>query len=221
MPSEKSFFVPLLTCAVEKLHFVFSSDPSIAYYGRNQKITIPLRAGLSSKDYKKQIHSVVRQRREVIIHELVHHLDGHRVKEDDWAAAHLDYKDPKEDPKGYYNHPVEMNAFFQMGADKVTAEYLKLVADLDPNTGPGIDGSDDHQAAVWNLDTLAKTSWSKFFKDWQRGQLDKNKWWNHLTTKNKRRMQKRVYDLYDKTVLDAKKRIEDLKRRGDPMSELM
>jgi len=203
--------------ATERLWFEFEAGGGIFYDANRQRIHIRTLLRVDDLNYKLLVKRAVEKNKKQIVHELTHHLDYLRMG-GGWDEAERSYKTPEEDAEAYYNHPLEMNAYFQMGASPVVEEYQTLLADLEKDTGPDNEGSGAHQMAVWSLSDMAGSTWDGFLKDWVRGQTDKGKFWENLTPKNRKRMQKRVYDLFDKTVLDAKRKLEELKRRGDPMA---
>jgi len=200
----------------DKLYFDFSSEAGTFYQARKQRVHRE-KYYLFASNYKEEIKKEVTRNKKIFIHELVHHVDALQIGD----AADRGYKTPDVDEVAYYNHSSEMNAFFQQAAEPFVKRHLDIVSDLEDDTGPENKGSNAHLSAVWKLSDLSKEKWGRFFTTWKRSFGAQSKFWETLTPKNQRRMQKRVYDLFDKTVGDAKRRMVDLKNRGDTMAEQM
>lgn len=168
--------------------------------------------------YPDTLKGTVKTLKKQIVHELVHHFDHLRM-EGGWGEADKSYVNPQEDSAGYYNHPLEMNAYFQQGAQEKVDEWQELKSRLDPTTGPDNEGDNTHQGAVWRIDDFSNATYQTFLQSWKQGVG--RTFWQNLTPKNQRRMQKRVYDLWYRITSEAKKIIKDLKRRGDPMADML
>ena len=193
----------------DRLYFEFSSGGGIFYTPYQQKIHLSLAISPDDGTYKALVKSVVKRSKGKIIHELVHHIDYQRMK-GGWDEAEKSYVGLFQDKAKYFNHPIEMNAYFQQGSAPVMEEYKELLAGLRPDKPEDT----DHQLAVWNLGDMAVTPFNGFFKDWKRHLLPD--FWPSLTKANQRRMQKRVYDLYDHVVVGAQRRLKELRRQKDP-----
>jgi len=164
---------------------------------------------------------MAKKARKKIIHELTHHLDRVRMGEG-WTEAEKGYKTPDQDPAAYYNDPIEMKAFFQDAIDPFVQEFDEAMAAVKPD-----DPEDqDHQMAVmFHLPEIARRSFKDFFWQvqlkWPSGSRFRDGGlWENLTPKNKRRMQKRVYDLWAKFRKEARDTVLDLKKRGDEAAQM-
>lgn len=197
-----------------RLHFMVGGKQVTFYNDLRQVIYVgssllfdPARWDLTAK----MILSSPRFKSE-ILHELTHHIDSMRLKRG-WDKALDQYKDPYQDELVYYNSPIEMNAYFQQGASPIVKEWQEILKDFTPDDP----NEDAHAISIMNMDDMAQTPFSGFLADVLRP-LPK-KFWPALTPENKRRFQKRVYDLYDKTSGEAKRILQDLKRKRDPIYE--
>ncbi len=188
------------------LYFEFQVDarPQL-FYTAPRLIHVSTLATMEEDSYKKVVLRTVQRYRREILHELTHHLDYHRAKGGDPHAP------AKMGTPEYYNSPSEMNAYFQQGASTLTAEYVKIQKDLRP-----LDPDDpDHQVAVFGLSDLADHTFKTFFDAWV---MTVPKFWDALTLQNKRRVSKRVFDLYTQIVLGARRQLKELRAKGDPMA---
>lgn len=205
----------------DRLYFDFNGQgKGIFYNALRQQIQVPAWGLKDPKllSWKEVVKDRVRKNKKEIIHELVHHMDYHRMK-GGWEEAEKSYSSPDKDWAEYYNHPLELNAYYQQGVEPLISEHRKLLRDLESGTGPGNEGSSAHQLAVMALGDLAQASFEDLLKDWKFNVPVGL--WDYLTQGNRRRMRKRLYDIYRKTVLDARERVRELQRRGDPMAEML
>ena len=126
--------------AIGMLWFDFGGGSGIQYDSNRTRVIIPTALPLSDGLVQPLVKNAVKRNRESIIHELTHHFDYLRMGKG-WGEAIKDYKQPSEDAEAYYNSPVEMNAYFQMGAVTAAAGYRSILDDLEPGTGPDNTGS--------------------------------------------------------------------------------
>jgi hypothetical protein len=157
----------------------------------------------------------VKKQRSPIIHELTHHVDSIRFPEG-FAAANESYP---EEPDGerYFNHALELNAYFIQALADITEQIEETLSEIDaddPDSG-------SHQAAVWELhDWMEENDDFRKFRErfWRslRRQVKEN-----LTEKNKRRFDSRLYDTWDKLRDEANQVWADLVTREDPMVEML
>lgn len=157
----------------------------------------------------------VKKQRGPIIHELTHHVDSIRFPEG-FAAANESYP---EEPDGerYFNHALELNAYFIQALADITEQIEETLSEIDaddPDSG-------SHQAAVWKLhDWMGENDdFRKFRKRFWRSLRRQVK--ENLTEKNKRRFDSRLYDTWDKLRDEANQVWADLVAREDPMAEAM
>lgn len=148
--------------------------------------------------------------RSPLLHELTHHVDARRMR-GGWGKAEKNYVDPKEDPEGYFNHPLEMNAYFQQGVASYTSDWKDILKDFTPDDP----NEDAHAVALMNMMDMEKLSWREFLASVLR--VLPSQFWGYLTQENKRRFTKRVYDLYDEIVGGSQRRLRDLRRKHDPI----
>ena len=153
--------------------------------------------------------------RSSFIHELVHYLDSERFDIKEAMKSYPSDKETKENAKKYFNHPIETNAYFHQSVvdylDKI--QYEKSIADIEPDTGPGKNGSRNHEGAVWTLLNLEDEKFQNFFGGW----IPHYRNWHVLSPANQKKIKARVYQVYDKVVSESKRIIAELRKRGDPM----
>lgn len=157
------------------------------------------------------------------IHELVHFLDNEKF---DLERAKIVPHD--KDAHGYYNSPVETNAYFIESIDSFMKK--KKVEDLfdavETDTGPGNQGSEKHQSAAWVL-----VDWYLQSKEGKNGgpmsphealtfwKLDcfDRRAWKHLTPENKKKLMVRFYAAYKDLMHDVGTVVKGLLARKDPV----
>lgn len=117
-----------------------------------------------------------------LIHEIIHFFDMQRRK---GKGVDVSYREdaPLEDPEKYYNDPMEFNAFFQTAASIIRQTAEEDLADLEG----------DELEEQW-VDWLGWDSFEGFSIGAE--QVFDQDFLNHLNPKYKRKLDKRLYQLW-------------------------
>jgi hypothetical protein len=157
---------------------------------------------------------LAKQAKSNIIHELTHFLDNQRMGEG-WDEASKSYPDPKKDPVGYFNHPIELNAYFMQGLAGASEETQEALRDI----SKGNLGEDSHFLGRWALrDWLQDETFTKFLKKfWRampRGVAE------NLTRENKKRLEGRAYQAWDDLRDEGRELWKDLMQEDPKLKPL-
>jgi len=201
------------------IHFDFKDGET--YYDNDGNLVVSPRMAWKYKDMPpvEAALKLLYKDRDRVIHELTHHVDRMRMGKG-WGEAAKGYRTPDQDATAYFNDPREMNAYFHQGIDKVVAELDEVM----PLLKPGAVRDRDHDWAVVMLEEFATMTFDEFFDRVKRGWPTKSffrqvGFWEALTPKNKRRIKKRVYDLYAKLRKESRDKIRELQDLGDPSAQ--
>jgi hypothetical protein len=152
-----------------------------SYHDRGTKKRITLTASDTKKKYfgteegmktfyNQLLPDFIERNREYLVHEFIHMLDGVRITADKpWNRA------AGAEGSKYYNDPLETNAFAQQGMSKFT-QKLKHIHSLD--------------AAKMLMGKTPQEFWTKLSKSFE------PKFLQNLTPQNKKKLQKRSYQLW-------------------------
>ena len=110
--------------------------------------------------------------RDVFVHEFIHHLDRMRIPTAVWGT---EVARAGRGGESYYNNPVELNAFMQMGMSKLANKFKTIKTRKGAEMMVGKTPQDFYKKLEQSMDP-------KFIKA--------------LTPDNKRRLQKRSYQLW-------------------------
>ena len=206
------------------LYIIFDSKSSQTFKSRstkNEEVIVMGLKGLGQRftDVDTSPRTAlegVKKHKNVLIHELIHYVDTRRIGDAGWEKSLKNYKSPDEDPVAYFNHPLELNAYFLQALSEMTAKIEETLSEINPRKN-----DNTHQTAVWSLD-----DWLNDYKDFKKF---RRSFWagyhfeakKHLTSKNKRRQDKRVYDTWSKLYRKAQKTMDYLLKSGDEMAHMM
>ena len=162
----------------------------------------------------------VEWKRTALIHEITHALDYKRFGTTRWKAAVKSYpKEPRTARPAYYNHPVELNAYFQQALAYATH---KLTIALDEIGGQY---ENDRQAGVWKLyDYLqANDTFDKFWAVMARQLqvVDSIAFMENVNAPNLRKFKRRAYGVWAEAMGNAQEAFDRLLAQGDEMALFM
>lgn len=122
------------------------------------------------------VASVLIGQKATFIHEFIHTLDSYRTN-DFFGRPSISDSDEE-----YFNHPSELNAFYQEGIQSLEDRILKF----------------KERGMAWRF---ANQSFEETFDNFVKIHLH-DEFWNNLTNENKRRIRKRFYNFYSETMPD-------------------
>lgn len=125
----------------------------------------------------KKLSIVLNHKKSIIIHELIHLFDAERQE------GFFDRQSFDGSMEDYFNHPSELNAFYQEAVQKFQESLNKRIHNL------------EHFHDVFGED------FESVFGFFQRNFLDRE-FWENLTQENKRKIRKRFYNFYSETIPD-------------------
>ena len=174
-----------------------------------------IRLGDGMSDQQAALKAM-KKHKNVIIHELIHYMDSRRMGQKSWTSALKNYMLPDKDTVAYFNHPVELNAYFLQALLDVSEGIEESLSNINPQKN-----DNSHQVAVMELDD--------WLVDYGKFQNFQKKFWRayhkvakqFLTPQNKRRQDKRIYDTWSKLHQEIKKIIDSLIRSGDEMAQML
>jgi hypothetical protein len=113
-----------------------------------------------------------------LVHELTHFFDQQRFKDSEkWASSSVR---GKTNPRGYYNSPKEMNAFFAQGLSEIVTKVMFMA-----KLGNSKHGR-DLLKTLDSFESFSNAYESAFRSDWL----------NALTGDNQKKFKKRLYKIY-------------------------
>jgi len=201
------------------LSFIFHVGGTKTYMGtQNQSsyIGVGMRGyWVEGETLQDQILYVLKKERGDIIHEITHYLDYVRLRRGHQKAKDS-YKTPEEDRGGYFNHPLELNAYFIQALSGITEDIEEQI--LFVGKGGRVN---DHQVAVFSISEWLDqygNNFSKFLKSfWVKAPRNFK---TMLTPENKKRFEKRVYDTWDKLQRQMHQIKKELISSNDPAALL-
>lgn len=147
-------------------------------YFMGNETTPTIRIYIEEKRYKneegsrnKKLVNIFEDKREEFIHEFTHYLDRKRIPDLPYTS---------EIGKEYFNDPRELNAYYQQALGELTSKLKNNPDYL------------EDKIEEWE-------SFSKF-KNWMFSNIFDSKFIKYLKNKHKKRIIKRLYKFYDKTL---------------------
>lgn len=151
----------------------------------------------------------VKDSRNIFLHELTHWLDRLRMGSAAWTQALRDHasniKDKSKGPGKYYNHPIELNAFFQSYAAEVRDRFDETFNDDDPEWV--VVGLEDY------LDMSIPEKVTEFM------QLLTREISSGLSPESKKRFKKRAAGLYQDLKARAVTKMQEIAAEGGENGE--
>jgi hypothetical protein len=207
-----------------EINFVFALEGNKTYHTENQYGYDMIVLGVEDlvgwdvdmSDLSSVMVQIVKDEKSTISHEIVHFLDRHRMGRG-WEEAGKSYKTPDQNEAAYYNHPLELNAYFIQAYHEITQPLEDLFRKINPSKN-----DDAHQVAVMNLWEWYELYGVDFkkFRDlfWRKAHW---KFKKIVTPDNRKRLDKRLYDSWYKLKTQSRRVMDDLIQREDESALLM
>ena len=134
---------------------------------------------MNERDRRKVLTALF-HKKDIFVHEYIHAIDSKRTK------GFFDRSSVSSSELDYYNHPNELNAYYQEAIQKFTDE-IRFSIKIDE-----IRSRED-------FNSIFGDNQDEVFDFFKRNFLDRG-YWNNLTDDNKRRIRKRFYNFYTETM---------------------